>query len=317
MRSSRRGSPRACSARPSSATARATSSSTLSPREVHDVVGAPASRAAERRARRRVIATTRPAISAARRAAAPSSSRVMCARSGSATTATAGPAPSIRRRGHRVERRVVDVLVQRAALAENVHGVANLLGRAVRPGARAGPGSPPSPSPARPTSATRPAPHGPAPRSAAVRRRMRSAGTAARPGGSTFAGSHSRSAHDSTAGSSTSACIQPSSCSQRASTTRSVDREVAHAGEEREVEQLGHLGPDLAGVGVDRVATGEHEVERAFTVERGGERLARSRACRSPRTRRRSRARRGCRRRGRVPTRSPRAACRRRRADRA
>ena len=41
-----------------------------------------------------------------------------------------------------------------------------------------------------------------------------------------------------------------------------VDREVAHAGEERQVEQLGELGTDLAGVGVDRVAAGEHEIER-------------------------------------------------------
>ena len=116
-------------------------------------------------------------------------------------------------------------------------------------------------------------PTGPAPRSAAVRRRMRSAGTAARPGGSTLVGSHSRSAHERTAGSSTSACSQPSSCSQRASTRVAVDREVADAGEEREVEQLGELGTDLAGVGVDRVAAGEHEVERAFARERGGERL--------------------------------------------
>ncbi len=65
-------------------------------------------------------------------------------------------------------------------------------------------------------------PHGPAPRSAAVSRRMRSAGTAARPAGSTLAGSIRRSAHERIAGSSTSASSQPSSCSQRAD-TRSVD----------------------------------------------------------------------------------------------
>ena len=48
--------------------------------------------------------------------------------------------------------------------------------------------------------------------------RIRSAGTASRPGGSTFVGSIRRSAQERIAGSSTSACSQPSSCSQRAST---------------------------------------------------------------------------------------------------
>ena len=62
-----------------------------------------------------------------------------------------------------------------------------------------------------------------------VRRRMRSAGTAARPGGSTLAGSISRSAHERIAGRRTSACSQPSSCSQRAETSVAVDREVADA----------------------------------------------------------------------------------------
>ena len=49
-------------------------------------------------------------------------------------------------------------------------------------------------------------------------RRMCAPGTAARSGGSTFAGSMSRSAHDRIAGRSSSACIHPSSCSQRACT---------------------------------------------------------------------------------------------------
>ena len=40
-----------------------------------------------------------------------------------------------------------------------------------------------------------------------------------------------------------------------------------------QVEQLGELGTDLAGVGIDRVAAREHEVERALARERGGERL--------------------------------------------
>ncbi len=56
---------------------------------------------------------------------------------------------------------------------------------------------------------------------------------------------------------------------------RGVDVEVTDAGEEGEVEQLGELGADLAGVGVHRVATDEDEVERADVFERGGERPCR------------------------------------------
>ena len=52
------------------------------------------------------------------------------------------------------------------------------------------------------------------------------------------------------------------------------DREVAHAREEREVEQLGQLRSDLAGVGVDRVAAGQHEIEGTGSRQRG-----RKRAC--------------------------------------
>ena len=47
------------------------------------------------------------------------------------------------------------------------------------------------------------------------------------------------------------------------------------AGREREVEQLGELGADLAGVGVDRVAPDEHEVERAVVADRRRERACR------------------------------------------
>ncbi len=59
-----------------------------------------------------------------------------------------------------------------------------------------------------------------------------------------------------------------------------VDREVPHAGQEGEIAQFGELGADLAGVGVDRVATGDHEVERPAVVardpfERGRERPGR------------------------------------------
>ena len=101
---------------------------------------------------------------------------------------------------------------------------------------------------------------------------MRSAGTAARPAGSTLHGSMSRSAVETTAGRSTRTCAQPSSCSARMSSVRSREREVAGAGDEGEPEQLGELGADLAGVGVDRVAAGEHEVEAAEVVDGGGER---------------------------------------------
>ena len=56
-------------------------------------------------------------------------------------------------------------------------------------------------------------PHGPGPRRRAVSRVSRSGDTAARPSGSTLQGSQSRSATDSTAGSVTSTCWVPSSCS--------------------------------------------------------------------------------------------------------
>ena len=84
---------------------------------------------------------------------------------------------------------------------------------------------------------------------------MRSAGTAARPSGSTLHGSMSRSAVESTAGSSTSAWTQPSSCSQRRCSgpvrrARGGARRCANG----RSSELGELGTDLAGVGVDRVA---------------------------------------------------------------
>ena len=43
--------------------------------------------------------------------------------------------------------------------------------------------------------------------------------------------------------------------------------EALHARDEGQVEQFRHLGADLAGVGVDRVAAGEDEVERSFALE--------------------------------------------------
>ena len=82
----------------------------------------------------------------------------------------------------------------------------------------------------------------------------------------------SRSAVESTAGNATSACTQPSSCSQRADATPSFDVEVTHAGEEGQTDQLGELGTHLAGVAVDGVAPDEHEIERPELLDRGGER---------------------------------------------
>ena len=63
-------------------------------------------------------------------------------------------------------------------------------------------------------------PHGPAPMAAASRRRMRSGATPARPSGGTLQGSHSRSAQEITAGSSTSRATEPSSVSQRTRSRR-------------------------------------------------------------------------------------------------
>jgi hypothetical protein len=51
-----------------------------------------------------------------------------------------------------------------------------------------------------------------------------------------------------------------------------VQMEVADPRHERQIEQLGELGTDLTGVGVDRVPTGEDEIERPEALEGGGER---------------------------------------------
>ncbi len=51
--------------------------------------------------------------------------------------------------------------------------------------------------------------------------------------------------------------------------------QVAHTGRERQVEQLGQLRADLAGVGVDGVAAEEHEVERSLVLDRCRERARR------------------------------------------
>ena len=74
-------------------------------------------------------------------------------------------------------------------------------------------------------------PQGPAPRSAALNRLMRSAGTAARPSGSTLHGSHRRSATASTAGSAISTSALPSSrsSSRRSRSPRSSRRRTPAA----------------------------------------------------------------------------------------
>ena len=201
----------------------------------------------------------------------PSSSWVTCARSGSTTTATtvaAAPDPlpgsatsgRCRRRSRgRARRRARRV--RRAARPPRAP--------ARRPGrrARAGRARPRAGAPGRPTSGSPSWPHGPGPRSAArAASGCGRAGTAARPVGVDLARVDEplRGRDDRRAGA-TSAWTKPSSCSQRTCSTPSrVEVEVAHAGREREVEQLGELGTDLAGVGVDRVAADEHEVERAL-----------------------------------------------------
>ena len=48
---------------------------------------------------------------------------------------------------------------------------------------------------------------------------------------------------------------------------RAFDAEVAHTGREREVEELGDLWSDLAGVGVDGVAAAQDQVERTVSLQ--------------------------------------------------
>jgi hypothetical protein len=47
---------------------------------------------------------------------------------------------------------------------------------------------------------------------------------------------------------------------------RPLQGQLTDAGGEREAEELGELGPDLPGVGVDRVAADEHDVEGALAL---------------------------------------------------
>jgi hypothetical protein len=54
---------------------------------------------------------------------------------------------------------------------------------------------------------------------------------------------------------------------------RSFQREMAHARQKREIEQLRQLGRHLPGVGVDRVAAGEDQFERARAADGGRQRV--------------------------------------------
>ena len=249
-------------------------SATTAARDVFlDVLAARGARSRRRPTRRAraafgsstVIATTCPSISAARRAATPSSSRVDVRAVGLGDDRDRGPAASRAARARCSAASSAVAVAQRAALVRATCTASRTCSAsgasAMR---RCGPGSRPSPSPARPRWARRRRPTGPGRGRRRDSRRMRSAGTAARPGGSTFVGSHSRSAHDKHRGQ-LDLGLHPAVVVLAARVDAcAVDREVAHAGEERQVEQLGELGADLAGVGVDRVAAGEHEVERAL-----------------------------------------------------
>ena len=140
---------------------------------------------------------------------------------------------------------------------------------------------------------------------------IRSAGTAARPSGSTLHGSHSRSATDRTAGSCTSTSCLPSSSSssRRSQPPASSSRRTPPA--KGKPSSSASSGPDLAGLAVERVAAHQHEVEGAGCPRARRPGPAPWPACRS---RRRPRRRRAARRR--PPRPPPRAGRPRRWVDR-
>ncbi len=161
------------------------------------------------------IATTRAGSRPARRAAAPSSSLVMRSRSGSTTTAIGGSlAPDGGSTGSTRSTSTGGSSTPRSASTATSRSTCASTG-------------PSTISPIRSTSRVRTSPtfvglastpQGPAPRSAAVIVRMRSAATAARASGGCLAGSMRRSAQESTAGRVTVASTHSSSCSSRTST---------------------------------------------------------------------------------------------------
>ena len=158
--------------------------------------------------------THRPPIAAARPAPAPRSSEFTRWRPGSPSTTTSPPPPSPT--GRATSSTGPSTCMSKAPRARSTSRTLSTC-----------PGPTPSRrSPARSTSSTliRPtvvglpaAPHGPGPRSAASTTSMRAGSTVAQASGSlTLHGSQSRSAHDTTAGRSTSTRTHSSSCSSRA-----------------------------------------------------------------------------------------------------
>ena len=160
--------------------------------------------------------TARPPMEAARPAAAPSSSAVTRWRPGSPSTTTSPPAPSPAGRA-----------TSSAGPSTLVSKVPRYLSTSTTLSTWSGP-TPSRRSPARSTSSTRmrptvvglpSAPHGPWPSAAASTTSMCAGSTVAQASGSlTLHGSQSRSAHDTTAGRSTSARTHSSSCSSQACT---------------------------------------------------------------------------------------------------
>ena len=200
------------------------------------------------------------------------------------------PGPQVTRRavaapGQRRGRRdgadvggVVERRVERATRHEEVGGLAYLVVDRGRR-ARAGRGRRRGPAPGRPTVGLAAWPHGPAPRSAAVNRRMRDRGHRGATVGVDLARvdqplGRRQHRREPEVGLDEAVVVLAPDVQDRGA-GRVVDVEVAHTGREREVEELGQLGPDLAGVGVDRVPPDEDEVERAGVGQRGGERAGR------------------------------------------
>ena len=126
----------------------------------------------------------------------------------------------------------------------------------------------------RPTAVGLPAaPHGPSPRSAAESVVIVSAGTVARSSGGILHGSINRSAVEMIAGRSISACTQPSSCSQRRCRVVRLRLRWRTPVANGRSNSSGELGADLAGVGVDRVAPDDDEIERPLALECSCQRL--------------------------------------------
>ncbi len=108
-------------------------------------------------------------------------------------------------------------------------------------------------------------PHGPAPRSAADRVRNRSAGTAARASGRLLARVDQALGTGQDGGQGHGGVDPLVVVLQTDLHLTLAQLELPDPGGEGQVEELGQLRADLAGVGVDGVAAHQHEVERALT----------------------------------------------------